>query len=536
MTPVAWRLVRRLVFLALAATFACAPAVEGRASVTATVLRQVIAKFFHGESWRPWRTAAAAVYALPPESDDEVGLFQRCTGRSTWPTTPAREAWFVVGRRGGKSAFVSRIGVIQACFRDYRSVLAPGEFAIGMVLAADRAQARVDFRYMEGVIDAVPVLTAKVARRTRERLELDSRVALEVHTCSYRTLRGRTTIFGICDELAFWRDDTSANPDAEVLNALRPAMATVPGALLLCASTPYAKRGALYMAFTKHHGREDDRVLVWRADSRTMNPTLDEQVIAEAYETDPAVAASEYGAEFRSDIESLFAREALDAVVARGRFELPPVPGVRYIGFIDPSGGSSDSMSLAIAHAEEDRAVLDAIRERRPPFSPQAVVEDFAAILRTYGVTRVTSDRFGGAWVSEAFRKHGVAVEPAALTKSDLYRELLPLINSGRVELLDNPRLLTQLTSLERRTSRSGKDSIDHGPGSSHDDLGNAAAGALVLAGPGLIEAVGLLRPPEPHFRQPLMFERPWSPSRIGSRLERLSSRWGRGPRHADDH
>jgi hypothetical protein len=65
--------------------------------------------------------------------------------------------------------------------------------------------------------------------------------------------------------------------------------------------------------------------------------------------------------------------------------------------------------------------------------------------------------------------------------KSDYYRDLLPLINSGKVELLDNARLIAQLCGLERRVSRVGKDSIDHGPGS-HDDLINAAAGALVLA------------------------------------------------------
>jgi hypothetical protein len=55
----------------------------------------------------------------------------------------------------------------------------------------------------------------------------------------------------------------------------------------------------------------------------------------------------------------------------------------------------------------------------------------------------------------------------------------LPLLNSGRVDLLDNPTLITQLCSLERRTARGGRDSIDHAPGG-HDDVANAVAGALV--------------------------------------------------------
>jgi hypothetical protein len=54
-------------------------------------------------------------------------------------------------------------------------------------------------------------------------------------------------------------------------------------------------------------------------------------------------------------------------------------------------------------------------------------------------------------------------------------------LNSGRVELLDLPKLAAQLCNLESRTARSGKNSIDHAPGA-HDDLANAAAGALLAA------------------------------------------------------
>jgi hypothetical protein len=74
-----------------------------------------------------------------------------------------------------------------------------------------------------------------------------------------------------------------------------------------------------------------------------------------------------------------------------------------------------------------------------------------------------------------------VNYEPADKSKSEIYVDLLPLINSGAVDLLEHDRLLTQLTSLERRTSRGGRDSIDHAPGA-HDDIANAVAGALVTA------------------------------------------------------
>ena len=46
----------------------------------------------------------------------------------------------------------------------------------------------------------------------------------------------------------------------------------------------------------------------------------------------------------------------------------------------------------------------------------------------------------------------------------------MPALNSGRVALLDVPRLVSQIVGLERRTSRGGRDSIDHAQGG-HDDL-----------------------------------------------------------------
>jgi hypothetical protein len=154
---------------------------------------------------------------------------------------------------------------------------------------------------------------------------------------------------------------------------------------------------------------------------------------------------------------------------------------VQYVAFCDPSGGSQDAYTLAVAHKDGDRMVLDLLRERRPPFNPDEVTKEYAEILKSYGLTNVSGDRYGGSWPAERFQAHGIFYQPSEQTKSEIYGSLLPLLMSGRVGLLDSSRLITQLATLERRTSRSGKDSIDHPPGG-HDDLANSAAGALVLA------------------------------------------------------
>ncbi len=126
-------------------------------------------------------------------------------------------------------------------------------------------------------------------------------------------------------------------------------------------------------------------------------------------------------------------------------------------------------MTLAIGHQEGDTSILDLVRERKPPFSPESVVQEFVADLRRYSVSTVYGDRYAGMWPRERFSVHGIDYETAEKNRSALYLELLALVNSGRCELLDHSRLISQLCALERRTGR-GKDSVDHGPGA-HDDV-----------------------------------------------------------------
>jgi hypothetical protein len=289
-----------------------------------------------------------------------------------------------------------------------------------------------------------------------------------------------TCVAALADECAFWMSDDSANPDVEILNAVRPALATT-GGPLIAISSPYARRGALWETYKRHYGADGDPlILVAQGATRDFNPDLPQSIIDRAMDRDAAAAAAEYLAQFRTDVEAFITREAVEACVQPRLSERQAVRERSYVAFVDPSGGSSDAMTLAIAHTEGKTQILDVIRERRPPFSPEAVVEEFTNLMKKYRVSKVYGDRYGGEWPREQFTKRGVFYEPAEKPKSELYRDLLPLINSGAVDLLDNERLVQQLVMLERRTSRGGKDSIDHPPGA-HDDVANAVAGALVM-------------------------------------------------------
>jgi len=439
---------------------------------------KLFARWFKDRAtWNAWFALLAALFGLPL-TDEQLAIYRACTGRDSPSTEPASEAWLICGRRAGKSFVLALIAVYLAAFHDYRRHLSPGERGTVLIIATDRKQARTIFRYIRALLTEVPMLTKLITREDRETFDLSNSVTIEVGTASFKSVRGYTIVAALCDEMAFWPTDDSAQPDYEILDALRPGMATIPNAMLLCASSPYARRGALWDAHRRHFGKDGDPTLVWQASTRTMNPTVPQRVIDEATERDPASSAAEYGAQFRADVESFVNREAVEACVSVGVLERPPISGVTYSAFVDPSGGSADSMTLAIGHRQDDVIVLDAIRERRPPFNPEDVVLGFSKLLKSYRVSNVTGDRYAGEWPRERFREHGILYELAEKPKSDLYRNLLPAINSRMVDLLEDGRLFAQIVGLERRTARGGRDSIDHAPGV-HDDVANAVAGVF---------------------------------------------------------
>lgn len=437
--------------------------------------------FRNPTSWLPWTAWICAAFGLPM-SQDQLAIYRACTGRKDAPIQQMRELVLVIGRRGGKSRILALIAVWLACFHDYRQYLDQGELGVVQVLAADKEQARVILRYVKGFIKKVPMLARMIERDTNVGLELSNSISIEITTSSYRAVRGRTVVAALCDEIAFWQSEDSANPDAEVVNAIKPGMATIPTSMLLLASSPYARRGVLYNMHRQYHGKDDPRVLSWQAATDVMNPEIDPAFLAQAYEDDPASAAAEYGAQFRSDVEAFIAREAVEAVTSDER-ERPYMPEFKYHAFADAAGGSgSDSFSLAIGHVEKGISVLDVIREAKPPFSPKTIVEQYSALLKLYGISKVSGDRYAGDWPREQFLEQGITYEPSAKPKSAIYGEFLPLMMSRKCDLLDNQRLVNQLCGLERRTARSGRDSIDHAP-NGHDDVANAVAGVLTSMG-----------------------------------------------------
>jgi hypothetical protein len=442
---------------------------------------ELLGTVLEGPSWRTWVVLLVAIMGELLD-DEERTIFAQLTGRGREPGERVHEFWGIIGRRGGKSRAIAVLIIYIAVLIDHGRVIVSGERPVVLCLAPTTRQASIVLGYVAGILESVPLFAGMIVNRTAESIELSNGIFIEVRAATFRGVRGFTTVAVVADEIAFWRSDESANPDKEILQALRPSLATTNG-MLFAISSPHAQRGALCDAYRKDFGPDGDPlILVAKAATWVMNPSLPQRVIDKAYADDPLAAAAEYGGDFRNDLEVCFSREAIESCVMRHVTVRAPLSGGAYHAFCDPSGGSSDSMTLAIAHSEGERLVLDCIAERKAPFSPDSVVQEFAALLQSYGVQTVTGDRYAGEWPRERFRVHGIRYLPAEMNRSELYLAFLPLVNGGRVELLDNERMILQFCALERRTARSGKDSVDHPPGG-HDDIANAVAGALTLVG-----------------------------------------------------
>lgn len=472
---------------------------------------------FCSPMWQAWKVLLSATFGLAPPTEyaypgapetsiedvllrgglSNQSIFELCTGRKTFPTTAAEELHMIVGRRGGKSQIAAILAIFLACCRDYSDELSPGETAMVTIIAPKREQTRVIFNYIKAIMKMVPALNALVLEYRKTDIELKNGLVIEPQTASRATSRGYTIVGIICDEIAFWRTtDDSVSADKDVLEALKPSMSTITGALLISLSSPYSRRGELYRNYVEHFGKDGDPILVWRADTLSMHPRQKlARVIEKAYAEDDVAAHAEYGAHFRTDLQALFAKDALAVRYEPGLKQRPFVKGLSYRAFVDPSGGSSDSMTLGIAHTERrpvqiegkdlivEVEILDLIREVRPPFSPKGVAAEFAGLCKNYRISNVVGDAYGGEWPREAFRDNGIGYELSEMNRSELYLETLPLVNGQTCELLDDRRMLNQFETLERRPGR-GKDIVDHPPGG-HDDCANAAAGALVAPNAG---------------------------------------------------
>jgi hypothetical protein len=429
-------------------------------------------------TWSVWLAILKAAHGRPL-NERERELFAEVAGGREPPTRKVKELVCVASRRSGKGRIGAALAVHSALLTDHSAVLAPGEVGVVACVSPTRAQAAILLAYSVGFLESSELLRRELADVTADEIRLKNGNVICTLASDYRSLRGRTLLLAIMDESAFLRDEQSSTPDIETARALLPGLSTT-GGMLAVLSSPYRKLGLLYQRHRDHFGQNSADVLVIQAPSRLLNPTLGESVVVAAQESDAFAANSEWLGEFRADISGYLDDVTIEAAIDYGRpLELPPRAGCRYSAFVDASGGRGDAYTIAIAHKEGGRVIADVVRGRVAPFNPQDVTQEFAALAKQYRCLKVIGDNYSGDWVVAAWRAAGLTYERADKVKSAIYLEAQPLWTQARISIPEHKQLLRELRLLERRTHRSGKDTVDHGRNGS-DDHCNALCGVAV--------------------------------------------------------
>jgi hypothetical protein len=429
----------------------------------------------------PQRTLLKASYGIKLEPD-ELDIFQACTGRQLDPQINFGTVVVIVGARGGKdSRFVGPTALFESTFGGHE--VAKGEEAVIALYAQDRDAAGVTFQYISDYVTESPKLSKRlVGVPQRRALKLDGGFSVRTFPASRTAGRAYSFPMVCLNESAFFRFEGAANADVEILTSVRRGMLNFPRRKLLIVSTPYAKQGILFDHYTRFYGRDDSKdVLVWRAASAYMNPSISAERLEEERRTmDPLHFAREYLAEFIDAAAAWLPGELIEQAVDVGIVERPPKPGVRYAMAIDASGAGACAFAVTIGHLEEqgevEVVIQDVARAFMKPVSGtlnlRGVVREILGMAAAYNhIPFAYSDRYAGQWPVQAFEEGAAALDmkftlkdpvimrgkdSVRLTKSDAFLESAPLFRTARVRLLDNATQVRELRNLEARQTEGG--------------------------------------------------------------------------------
>ena len=440
-----------------------------------------------GDVLSPAQEAALrTLYGLPIPKEQE-SLVRRCIGHPPRKPMEYREAAFICGRRSGKSdKIAANVAVYEAFFRKHK--LSTGERGVVLLLAQSMRAAQIVRNYIEGKIQKSPILSRHVQATRAQELDLDNGITIAIHPASFRSIRGLSVVACVCDEIGFWwTEDGYANPDVEILRAVRPAMATFPNAKMVLASSPYAMSGVLWDTWRDR--KKDREVLVWHAPTALMNPTVGKRFLENEKKRDPDNYRREYEAEFAEAVSAFIPADAIASCVVAGRTSVPPTPRRhRYTAAID-AAFKGDRFTFAVVHRDRqaDRFVVDHLAgwegSRQDPVRLGRVIPEIRSVLEKYRLRTVFGDQFGSEPLRQVFSTVGITFTESPFTvqtKADMYATLRSLIMDGRIELLDHPASLKELRSLEIHLLPGGHPRIGHpSRGGLHDDYADAIALAV---------------------------------------------------------
>jgi hypothetical protein len=299
-----------------------------------------------------------------------------------------------VGRQGGKSTMLCRLGAAEALYGGH--VIPHGTIATVAFVSVDRKEATDRLLTVQKILTAlgVPFVPLEGGRGIRL---ANKPIAFRVYTASISGVSGGTCIFACCDEVSKWRDlRTGTNPATEVLASLKPALVTMPKAKLVLISSPL---GRLDLHAKEYERGETDKQMIAYAPTWVANPSVTEEW-THGEEPNEGRWKREYAAiPLEEDEEGLLSTVLLDRST-RTTMVVPRAPLHSYVAAMDPAT-RGDAWTLAVATKRwvDGRLKRSVVRAKEyhgtstAPLDPAAVLADVARELAAYGLTSVYSDQ-----------------------------------------------------------------------------------------------------------------------------------------------
>lgn len=416
--------------------------------------------------------------------ESPLQLYRRATTRRTYVAEEFLEAGLYIGARGGKSdKLAGNIAIYEGTLRRHK--LSVGEWAYIPVIAFDKKQAQIVYRYILGKLQRSPTLSSLINATRAEEIELKNNVIIGVYPCSFRQLRGYSIPCAILDEVAVWRDeDSNANPAIEVIRAIRRGMATFENAKLVKISTPFAKSGIVWEEWKNRDKLK--HVFIWKNPCWQMNPSVNESFLLSEFYRDQDNFEREFGAEFWESAAALLPAERVDMCVAKGVKERFYDSRFNYVAVIDVAW-KRDNFAFSIFHKEGNKAACDLVRawEGSPknPVKMRETVKEIAGTVRSYATSIVHGDQFCSEPIRQAFAELGVEYRQYTMTqvsKEAMYATLRTLVMSNNAEFTDDLPTIAELKSLEARTGTHGSIKVSAPPGGKDDRATVIALGAHI--------------------------------------------------------
>lgn len=411
----------------------------------------------------------------------------------------------LLGRRAGKSYIMCFILLYEILFGGHFQDAEKGVPIVVVYVAQDLYTAKQNMRYIRVLAQKNPRLAKEIVGDHADKVEFKNGIVIIPEPPTIKTGRGVAIPVLVMDEIAFWYNTTdSANPDYEVLNALKFAQLQFSHPKLLMISTPYTEEGLLWQYWRAgtngenlpkddpKKGQYKNALVVNSSTAGMQNPVIKtRETLEQLQASDPQVFIRESMARFVASESNFIQGSLIDECTDRGvkrRFKVDIEKNARfepsYVAVMDPAF-RNDDFAFSIGHMDGRGYVIQDFLHVWTPekkgagnLQPDVVMAQVGQFLKEWQIPVVYSDQYQLDSLQQLARQHGFSIVETqfnARSKAKIYGSLEKMLHSKRIRFLDVPEIRQQLSQLNKKNTALGSVQIAAPPGKK-DDIATVCA------------------------------------------------------------